>query len=180
MATTRDRWLDEREQRAWRSFITMQMELHNRLGRQLLADAGLSETDYAVLVHLSEAPEGRLRIFQLRGHLEWEKTRLTHHLGRMARRGLVEREPCLTDPRGAFIRITEAGREAIISAAPKHVANVRRWVIDVLTPEQLDVLAEISDKVRAGFHQDPCPPAKAEPCDAEPADCPTDAASQDA
>lgn len=158
-----DLWLTDREQRAWRSFITMQMELESRLGRQLLTDAGLSESDYAVLVHLSEAPDGRLRIFQLRRHLQWEKTRLTHHLGRMARRGLVEREPCVTDPRGAFIQITEAGWQTIREAAPKHVSHVRRLVLDVLTPEQLDTLAEISDTLLAGFDRD----AEPDPCDSE-------------
>ncbi|WP_329104016.1 MarR family winged helix-turn-helix transcriptional regulator [Micromonospora sp. NBC_01699] len=172
MAANGERWLSEREQRAWRSFITMQMELQSRLNRQLLADTGLSESDYAVLVHLSEAPGMRLRIFQLRAHLQWEKTRLTHHLGRMARRGLVEREPCVTDPRGAFILITDTGLQEITRAAPKHVSHVRRWVVDVLTPEQLDALAEISDIVRAGFEQDtepePCDTETADPFDAEP------------
>lgn len=164
VAANGERWLSEREQRAWRSFITMQMELQSKLNRQLLADTGLSESDYAVLVHLSEAPEGRLRIFQLRGHLQWEKTRLTHHLGRMARRGLVDREPCVTDPRGAFIQITETGLAEITRAAPKHVSHVRRLVVDVLTPEQLDTLGELSDVIRAAFD--------AEPCDADTEDDP--------
>lgn len=172
VAATGERWLNEREQHAWRSFITMQMELESRLNRQLLGEIGLSSSDYGVLVHLSEAPEGRLRIFQLRAHLQWEKTRLTHHLGRMARRGLVEREPCATDPRGAFIRITDTGWEAIRTAAPMHVAHVRHMVIDRLSPEQLDMLAEISDLIRSGF--DACD-TEAEACDPERAPCPTGA-----
>lgn len=165
----------------------MQAELQRRLSRQLFAETGLSEADYGVLVQLSEAPDGQLRVFQLRAGLQWEKTRLTHHLGRMARRGLVEREPCVTDPRGAFIRITEAGQSAITAAAPRHVSHVRRWFVDVLTPAQLDALGEISTAVQARFDDaepepcdtetepydaetDPCPTAS-EPCDADPGPC---------
>ncbi|MFK3983247.1 MarR family winged helix-turn-helix transcriptional regulator [Micromonospora sp. NPDC050397] len=177
MTGTGEKWLSEREQRVWRSFIAMQMELESRLSRQLLAETGLSASDYGVLVHLSEAPQGRLRIFQLRTHLQWEKTRLTHHLGRMARRGLVEREPCETDTRGAFIQITDAGLAAIRAAAPRHVAHVRHLVIDRLSPEQLDLLGEISDLIRSGF--DACD-TEAEGCDPEQSPCPPGVGPDDA
>ena len=100
---TEPRWLDEREQRAWRSLMTMQDGLSEFLERQLRNRCGLSTADYQVLAHLSEAPEGRLRSFELGRLLRWEKSRLSQHLGRMQNRSLVSRERCLTDQRGAVV-----------------------------------------------------------------------------
>lgn len=155
---TDERWLDEREQRAWRSFFEMQAKLRRQLNRQLQAESGLSEADYDVLVSLSEAPGGRLRVFELRGAAKWEKSRLTHQITRMAGRGLLERQVVSSDPRGAFIALTDAGFQAIRDAAPRHVAQVRRWFLDALTPEQLDALAEIAESVLTGLEADPSEP----------------------
>ncbi|MFD7438810.1 MarR family winged helix-turn-helix transcriptional regulator [Streptomyces sp. NPDC059861] len=140
-------WLTEREQRAWQGFLTMREEVTRRLNRRLLLDSGLSEPEYAILATLSEDAEGHLRIFELRERLMWEKTRLTHQLSRMIKRGLVERQPCTDDPRGAYVALTAKGRENIQGAAPLHVAYVRRSFIDALSPVQLDALATISETV---------------------------------
>jgi DNA-binding MarR family transcriptional regulator len=88
-----------------------------------------------------------LRAFELSRRLGWEKSRLSHHIARMEARGLVGREPCDTDHRGAFVVLTPTGRAAIEVAAPGHVEGVRRHFIDLLTPEQLEVLADITDTV---------------------------------
>ena len=154
-AVDEPRWLDEREALAWRGFISMQSQLRRRLARQMQADDGLSEADFEVLVRLSEAPDGRQRVFELAQASEWEKSRLSHHLSRMAQRGLVVRQTCPTDSRGAFVMLTDAGRRAIDQAAPKHVEHVRRWFIDVLSPEQLDAMAGIAQDVLAGLGEQP-------------------------
>ncbi len=158
------RWLDEREARAWRGLISMQTQLLRRLARQMQQDDGLSEADFEVLVRLSEAPDGRQRVFELGQATQWEKSRLSHHLSRMVQRGLVVRETCPTDSRGAFVRLTEAGRGAIEDAAPRHVAHVRRWFVDALSPEQLDALAGISEDVLAGLGETP----ESGPCTLDP------------
>lgn len=172
---TNPNWLDEKEQRAWRGYIALQTEVQRRIARQLQRETGLSGADYAVLVSLSEAPGGRLRVFQLRHAADWEKTRLTHQITRMAARGLVAREPCSDDPRGAFIVLTEAGWQAISEAAPRHVQHVRHWFIDALSPAQLDALVEISDTVLRRLPEAdlsmgvPCPPCdEAQVCTEEP------------
>lgn len=143
------RWLDEREQRAWRSLMTMQADLSQHLERQLRTRDGLSTPDFEVLAHLSETPAGRLRAFALGQLLRWEKSRLSQHLTRMEKRGLIRREPCTTDQRGAFVVITPEGRTLIDAAAGPHVDDVRAVLIDHLTPDQLDLLAELGDQVRA-------------------------------
>jgi DNA-binding MarR family transcriptional regulator len=141
------RWLDERENRAWRSFLSMQARLRYVLGKELHQQTGLSDADYAVLVHLSEAPGGRLRPFELGMAADWEKSRLSHHLTRMERRGLVTREHCPSDSRGAFVALTPVGRGAIEVAAPFHVEQVRRWFLSVMSPEQLEMLTLVSETV---------------------------------
>ena len=142
------KWLDDREQRAWRSFIAMQEGLGEFLDRQLRSRCGLSSADFRVLAHLSESSEGRLRSFELAHLLRWEKSRLSQHLGRMQTRGLVSRERCLDDRRGAVVAITSRGRELIEAAAPQHVADVRAVVIDHLSATELATLTAVSDKVR--------------------------------
>lgn len=142
------RWLDEREERAWRSLMDAQNGLADHLERKLRR-FGLSRADYEVLAHLSEAPDGRLRSFELGRLLRWEKSRLSQHLGRMQTRGLVARERCETDQRGAVVSITARGTELIEAAAPQHLADVREVLIDHLTPAELDTLTAIGDKVRA-------------------------------
>src|SRR4051794_2652988 len=145
---TEGRWLDDEEQRAWRSLLTMQDGLTEFLDRELRHRCGVSTPDYEVLAHLSEAPEGRLRPFELGRLLRWEKSRLSQHLGRMEKRGLVSRDRCPTDQRGAVVTITAKGRELITAAAPQHVANVRDVFIDQLTKAELKSLITIGDKVR--------------------------------
>ncbi len=140
-------WLTDGEQRAWRGLLRMTSRLDARLNRELQQASGLSLADYDVLVLLTEAPDGRLRMFQLIGDLQWEQSRLSHHLTRMQRRSLVAREECTTDRRGAFVVLTDAGREAIEKAAPAHVATVRRLVFDGLSEQQVAALESIADEV---------------------------------
>lgn len=153
------RWLDEREARAWRRFMQMQAQLTAHLHRTLVRHTNLSLPDYEVLVLLSEAPEGRLRSFQLSEGLQWEKSRLSHHLSRMQGRGLVTRQECPSDGRGAFMVLTPEGRAAIEAAAPVHVADVRTAFVDALTPAQLDTLAELSEAVLAALARAEAAPA---------------------
>lgn len=149
-------WLTEREQRAWRALQLMQMRLEGELARQLAADAGMSLQDYVVLVALTDRPDGRMRLFELAHVLGWEKSRVSHHIARMAGRGLVAKEPCDEDRRGAYVVVTPRGRSEIEAAAPGHVAEVRRRFVDVLTPDQLDAMGDAAEAVLAVLDAD-CP-----------------------
>jgi DNA-binding MarR family transcriptional regulator len=142
----RTRWLSEDERRAWRNFSLMQFQLVALLGRELGA-AGLSYPDYLVLAHLSDCPDGRVRLVELGHDLGWEKSRVSHHITRMEQRGFVERVKCPTDQRGWFVAMTEQGRDAIAQAAPGHVAVVRKYFVDLLTERQLKTLDTIAQTV---------------------------------
>jgi DNA-binding MarR family transcriptional regulator len=141
------RWLDDREMAAWGGFMTMRFKLLSHLARELQRQTGLSEADYDVLVALSEAPGQRFRLGELGERLDWEKSRLSKQISRMSTRGLVTREDCATDSRGAFAVLTKAGRKAIETAAPIHVELVRKWFIDALTPAQLKAMTSIGTAV---------------------------------
>ncbi|MGH9032824.1 MAG: MarR family winged helix-turn-helix transcriptional regulator [Acidimicrobiia bacterium] len=147
------RWLDDREERAWRALQFMQMRLVGELARRVAAESGLSYQDYVVLVALTDRPDGRMRLFELGHSLGWEKSRLSHHVARMAERGLVAKEPCDSDRRGAFVVVTKRGRKEIEAAAPGHVRAVRELFVDRLTPRQLDALGAASEVVLAGLDE---------------------------
>lgn len=155
MATrVHDRPLDEREERAWRAFHRLEYELGSRIRRQLARETGLSDADYEILRTLAEASDQCMRALALRSEVHWEKSRLSHHIGRMERRGLVTRGDCAEDSRGAMIRLTDAGREAIVTALCAHAKAVRTYLLDRLTAGQLEALADISETVLAGLPAD--------------------------
>ena len=106
-------WLSAEEERVWRGWLKLNAELSATLQRELQDDSGLSMPDFEVLVHLTDTPEGRVRVTELARLLHWERSRVSHHITRMERRGLVERTECADDGRGAFIAVTPAGRTAI-------------------------------------------------------------------
>jgi DNA-binding MarR family transcriptional regulator len=148
------RWLTPEEHRAWRGFVRLHERLGGRLGRLLQSESHVSPADFAVLVHLTDTPEGRQRYQELARALEWEKSRMSHHIARMAGRGMVVREECLEDARGAFVVITDVGRAAVEAAAPRHVEAVRELFMDHVTPAELRVLAEISERVIRKLDED--------------------------
>lgn len=133
----------------------MQETLIGRLSRRVQADSGMSASDYIVLASLTERGGGRMRFLDLANLVEWEKSRMSHQVRRMTKRGLVAREECPDDGRGAFIVATPAGYKAIEEAAPVHVEHVRRLFIEALTQEELDTLARISNRVLEHMKKQP-------------------------
>lgn len=141
------RWLEPGEQSAWRAYLEMNAKLGTVLNRQMQSQFGLSVSDFAVLVQLSEHVDARMRVLELARALEWEKSRLSHQLTRMQQRGLISRSNCSEDRRGAFVVLTDLGRKTVEAAAPGHVEVVRTYLFDVLSPEQVDALGAISRAV---------------------------------
>ena len=137
--------LTERELRAWQAVFEMQELLRARIEQQLQASSGLSNADYTVLALLSEAPDGRMRAYELSRVASWEKSRLHHQLTRMSARGFITRERC--GSRGIYAVITAKGLAALKEAVPGHTQEVRRLFIDCLTPEQLDQFACIATTI---------------------------------
>lgn len=140
-------WLDPTEDRAWRSWLEMTAKVRTLVARDLLADAGLSEADYEVLVQLSEHPDLRIRMSDLAGQLRWSRSRLSHQVARMEARGQLTKEGCDQDARGWYAVLTPSGLDDIRRAAPLHVASVRRNMLEALDHRQLDQLHALSTAV---------------------------------
>ena len=147
MAPKRVRWLNPSEERAWRGYRRMRTLLDLHIARDLARDSGLSEADYDILSTLTEGPEPRWRASDLAARLLWSTSRLAHQVGRMERRGLVVRDECEDDKRGAVVSLTDAGLATLRAAAPKHVDSVRRHLVDLLTPDEVEALTSMSQKV---------------------------------
>ncbi|MGK5739350.1 MarR family winged helix-turn-helix transcriptional regulator [Micromonospora sp. URMC 103] len=137
------------ELRAWRSFVETTEVVKSRIASRLQSDSSLSPGDYAVLLALSEAQDRQMRSSELAAHIGWERSRLSHHLGRMERRGLIQRQECATDPRGAEILLTATGSEAFRGATVPHLRAIRELFVDALTPEQIAAAGEIAAALRA-------------------------------
>ncbi|WFE49377.1 MarR family transcriptional regulator [Micromonospora sp. WMMD1155] len=132
------------ELRIWRTFIETTAALSSRLESRLQGDSSLSTGDYAVLLALSEAEGQSMRSSELAAHIGWERSRLSHHLGRMERRGLIRRQECATVPRGAEVLLTKAGAEAFGGATFPHLRAIRELFVDALTPEQIVAAGDIA------------------------------------
>jgi DNA-binding MarR family transcriptional regulator len=140
-------WLTTHEEHVWRRWLTLNATVNATLQRELQDDSGLSMPDFEVLVRLTDEPDGRVRVTDLAKLLLWERSRVSHHVTRMERRGLVERVECPEDGRGAFIAVTDGGRAAIEQAAPGHVRSVRRLVFDALDADDVDRFGAVVDKL---------------------------------
>src|SRR5262245_53497630 len=150
--TRRKRRLPTAEKlRIWRTYIETAEALRAELTSRLQSDTTLSLGDYGVLLALSEAPGQRLRSSELAAAVGWERSRLSHHLGRMERRGLIRREDCATDSRGAEIVLSTAGSEAFRAATFPHLSAVRELFIDALTPDQLAAAGAIATALSKQF-----------------------------
>jgi DNA-binding MarR family transcriptional regulator len=141
------------ELRTWRDFIETVDLLSGRLARRLQSESALSPGDYQVLLALSEADGRRMRSSELAATIDWERSRLSHHLGRMERRGLIGRDTCTDDGRGAEVTLTGEGADCFRRATIPHLRAVRELFIDALTPQQLAAAGEIATALR--LHLDP-------------------------
>jgi len=150
-ASTEVRWLSPEQQVHWRAFLTGSAIVTAALSAQLEAEAGMSLSEYEVLVRLSESENHTLRMSQLADGLVHSRSRLTHTVRRMEERGLVERLACEGDGRGVNCHMTSHGFETLVAAAPGHVAAVRRVLVDALTPQQFAALGEAMTAVTEHF-----------------------------
>ncbi len=147
-------WLDDEQQQTWRAWLDVNAQLFARISRELQAKSGLSLQDYDVLVALTDDQPGSVRMRDLGVKLQWEKSRLSKHLTRMAARGLVARVECHDDRRGAFVELTDEGLAAIRDAAPDHAALVKDVFFDGLSPEQVRDLGKICATVLERLNPD--------------------------
>jgi DNA-binding MarR family transcriptional regulator len=144
LATTR---LSDRELAVWRSLLDTTAELRRLLSARM-QESGCSPADYGVLLALHEADGGRLRSSELAATIDWERSRLSHHLGRMERRGLIRRENSVVDSRGAEVSLTDEGAAAFRGAGGPHLRAIKAHFADALTERQLAALDDVLQALR--------------------------------
>ena len=150
--TANPRWLTAKQYRAWITYMRVQLRMNYEMNRQLQTDCGLSLSDYDVLNALSMTPGGRLQVSDLAAIIGWERSRVSHHIRRLAERGLVERRPSAQDGRATDVVMTTVGRQAIVAAAPGHVALVRRLFFDSLPANLLPAFTAALEHIHVNLN----------------------------
>ncbi|MDH3194078.1 MAG: MarR family transcriptional regulator [Acidimicrobiia bacterium] len=149
-ATTEVQWLTDDEQATWRAFNLASRLVDGALDHQLMRDADMGHTQYAVLVALSEAVDHRARMGDLADLLQYSPSRLSHAVRKMETNGWIERRKCPSDGRGQIAVLTSVGRQTIEQTAPGHVDEVRRVVLSPLTATQQAQLRNICETLLGG------------------------------
>jgi DNA-binding MarR family transcriptional regulator len=133
-------WLNAAQLDDWIATVGLTMALGPALDAQLKRDSGLNLFEYHILVALADAPGGALPMTDLATYTKGSPSRLSHAVSRLESSGWVERRACAEVGRRTAAVLTDAGRRTLEEAAPGHVREVRRLVVDVLTPEQFAAL----------------------------------------
>ncbi|MER6081079.1 MarR family transcriptional regulator [Streptomyces sp. NPDC001833] len=143
---TETRSLEPPEWEFWDVWMRAQRLLTRELERGLQRACDISKAEFSVLVTLWQAGGREMRVGELSESLDWDKSRVSHQLTRMEKRGFVQRTRYGADGRRAGIGLTAEGRRAARSAVLVHGANIRRHVLDSLTPEQASVIRSWSEQ----------------------------------
>jgi DNA-binding MarR family transcriptional regulator len=149
--------LDERELRAWRGMLRAHAALTKALDADLDSAHGLPLSSYEVLLYLNDAPEKRMRMRDLAASIILSRSGLTRLADRLEREGLIRRESCSSDARGAYAVLTRAGSEMLAAARVTHLAGVRSLFLQHFSDDELDVLGEAWDRVVPGAATAPGP-----------------------
>jgi len=158
MNTAQGRRLPTRDELAiWRAHIEAFEMVRARVEARLHHNSRLSSGDYRVLLALDEAPDKAMRSSELAAQIEWERSRLSGQLGRMEKRGLLRREPCEEDARGARVLLTDEGARAFRASTAPHLKAIKELFVDAFTPAQLAHLGEAARALRSHLDLDAHP-----------------------
>lgn len=137
--------LNEEEMQIWHMWKSTFKGIFGRVLKDLSEHTGLSEGDFGLLDRLVNVGNGILRQQELADSLEWTKSRLSHHLTRMEKRGLVKRKPLDTE-RGIQVVITSAGRSAFDATRPVLSKAIRKHFLDQLTDEDIELITRLAKR----------------------------------
>ena len=136
------RWLDDEEQQLWRLMLAGFTKISRTIDDRLQAGGDISSPEFSVLVALSEAQDRTLRLRELCEELGWDRSRASHQVTRMKKRGLLTKKKCPGDARGVLVTLTDQGMSHLEEAVPDHVETVRRLIFDHLDADRADKISE--------------------------------------
>ena len=140
-------WLDAEQQASWRAYIMGTELLQHQLDRELREEHEISFSEYEILVRLSEADGGRMRMALLADAMSHSRSRVTHTVARMEKANLVQRTAAESDRRGVEAVMTDQGRAKLVEAAPTHVRGVRKHLVDIASRDDFAALGRIFNEV---------------------------------
>jgi DNA-binding MarR family transcriptional regulator len=140
---TPDVTLTERELETWRRFLRAHAYITRRLDADLHAAHDMTLSDYEVLLHLSRAPDRKMRMSELAAQVLLTRSGMTRLVQGLEKGGLVERVSCPMDGRGSYAQLTDAGRAQLEIAAATHLQGVRELFVAAMTAEKLDELGDL-------------------------------------
>lgn len=143
------RWLDDEEQQLWRLILAGFTKISRTIDDRLQAGGDISSPEFSVLVALSEAQGRTLRLRELCEELGWDRSRASHQVTRMKKRGLLTKRKCPGDARGVLVSLTDEGMSHLEEAVPDHVETVRRLIFDHLDADRADRISEFFTDVLA-------------------------------
>ena len=139
--------LEPQEWDLWDRWMRAQRLLAQEIDRRLQGEFGISKPEFSVLMTLLRAPGREMRVADVAESLGWDKSRVSHQLTRMERRGLVVSSESGASGRRTGIGLTAQGLQVVESAISGHARNVRQCFFDLLAPEQAAAIGAWSDQV---------------------------------
>jgi DNA-binding MarR family transcriptional regulator len=155
MTANSNRPLKAGEERVWRDvarFISVATRL---LDEDLQKGAHISLSEYAVLLHLSEAESGQLRVGQLADLAQISGSHTTRVIGHLARGGFVVKNRNPEDGRGIDVQIADAGLNRLRGAYPVHLASVRSRIMNHIEPKALSCFGDVMAAIVRGIEGEP-------------------------
>ncbi|HVS50534.1 MAG TPA: winged helix DNA-binding protein [Candidatus Dormibacteraeota bacterium] len=142
--------MNHREWSAWLQLVGTFTLLPAALDSQLQREAGMTHFEFGVMVALSRQPDRRLQLKDLAVVANGSLSRLSHVISRLERRGWVRRTSG-TKGRATYADLTDKGYQKLMATGPVHLREVRRLVFDVLTPEEVKALKQVTARINAGL-----------------------------
>jgi DNA-binding MarR family transcriptional regulator len=144
------RSLSQVEWSAWLQLLATFTLLPAALDSRLQRDAGMTHFEFGVMAALSRQPGRSLQLKDLAVVANGSLSRLSHVISRLERRGWVRRR---SGPKGraTHAELTDEGFRKLRAAGPMHFREVRRLVFDVLTPEEVKALEQVTGRINAGL-----------------------------
>jgi DNA-binding MarR family transcriptional regulator len=126
------------------SSSALRVELHHRLAE----DVDLPLPWFELLIRLARSPGHRLRMSDLAAQSGLTPSGLTRAIDRLEAADLVDREPCVSDGRGAYAVLTAGGLDRITAAVGPHLTHVEEAFTSALSPGEREQLLVLLHKVR--------------------------------
>lgn len=135
--------MDHDREHVWRSFLSVSIQLMERLDQELQQHHDIALVDYQILSMLDEAEASRLRMSDLASQVLVSRSRLTYRIDRLTESGFVHREECEDDRRGMWAIVTDSGRLRYHEAKTTYQAAVDAWFLRQMSEAELETCQRI-------------------------------------